>query len=86
MIRIDCVGLRCPLPILELGRRVAGLEPGELVELLSDDPAAEVDVAAFCRLQGHELVETRRRDAGVTAYVVRLAPSQASASSAAGSP
>ena len=58
-----------------------GVEPGlqkdgveaHLQELLATDPAARSDVAAFCRMRGHELVETVDEDTGVTAYLVRRA-------------
>ncbi len=48
----------CPVPIIRLARAAAPLPPGSLVELLTDDPAAEYDVPAWCRLRGHELVLT----------------------------
>ena len=45
---VDAVGLRCPMPVLELARRVtaAGLPDGSEVEVISDDPAAAADVPA----------------------------------------
>ena len=55
-LRLDCLGLKCPQPIIELARRIGEVEVGELVELLADDPAAEPDLAAWCRMRGHELV------------------------------
>jgi TusA-related sulfurtransferase len=48
----------CPVPIIRLARTAATLPAGSLVELLTDDPAAEYDVPAWCRLRGHELVGT----------------------------
>jgi len=55
-LRLDCRGQKCPQPIIELGRRIADVAVGELVELLADDPAAGPDVAAWCRMRGQELV------------------------------
>ena len=55
---LDCLGLKCPQPIIELARRIGEVEVGELVELLADDPAAEPDLAAWCRMRGQELVVT----------------------------
>ncbi len=51
---LDCRGMRCPLPIIELAKRIADLPPGARVRLLADDPAARADVPAWCRLTGHE--------------------------------
>ena len=53
---LDCLGLKCPQPIIELARRIGEVEVGELVELLADDPAAAPDLAAWCRMRGQELV------------------------------
>jgi tRNA 2-thiouridine synthesizing protein A len=55
-LSLDCLGLKCPQPIIELGRRIGEVEVGGLVELWTDDPAAEPDLAAWCRMRGQELV------------------------------
>ena len=55
---VDAVGLRCPMPVLELARRVtaAGLPDGSEVEVISDDPAAAADVPAWASMRGHAYV------------------------------
>lgn len=53
---VEARGVLCPVPIIRLARAAAALPPGTVVELLTDDPAAEHDVPAWCRLRGHELV------------------------------
>ena len=55
-LSLDCMGLRCPQPIIELARRIGEVDIGELVEIRADDPAAEPDLAAWCRMRGHQLV------------------------------
>jgi len=55
-LSLDCLGQKCPQPIIELARRIGEVEVGELVELRADDPAAEPDLAAWCRMRGQELV------------------------------
>ena len=55
-LTLDCLGLKCPQPIIEMARRIGEVEIGELVELLADDPAAGPDLAAWCRMRQHEVV------------------------------
>lgn len=55
-LTLDCLGQKCPQPIIELARRIGEVAVGEVVELLADDPAAAPDVAAWCRMRDHELV------------------------------
>jgi len=64
---LDCRGQRCPLPVIALARRVAEVVPGTTIRVLADDPAAAVDIPAWCRLRGHEYVG----EAAAHAYDVR---------------
>ena len=50
-MRLDCRGLRCPQPVIELAKAWPSVAVGETVELLSDDPASESDVPAWCRMR-----------------------------------
>lgn len=59
VVTVDCRGMRCPRPVVELARAASRLESGELL-LLADDPATEVDVPAWCRLRGASLVASGR--------------------------
>jgi tRNA 2-thiouridine synthesizing protein A len=54
-LSLDCRGMRCPRPIIELARHIGEVPPGALVEVLADDPAAAPDLAAWCRMRVHEL-------------------------------
>ncbi|HET9648600.1 MAG TPA: sulfurtransferase TusA family protein [Microlunatus sp.] len=56
-ITVDCRGMACPRPIIELARRMDEVASGDCVELLADDPAAEPDLIAWCRMRGQQLVE-----------------------------
>jgi tRNA 2-thiouridine synthesizing protein A len=56
VIEIDCRGKRCPLPVIALARRMAAAQPGDVVRVLADDPAAANDIPAWCRLKGQEFL------------------------------
>jgi tRNA 2-thiouridine synthesizing protein A len=53
---LDVVGLLCPLPVLRTARTVAGLPAGTLLEVVGSDPLMQLDLAAWCARQGHEVV------------------------------
>jgi tRNA 2-thiouridine synthesizing protein A len=56
MVVIDCLGQRCPLPVIALAKRIRDVEVGEVIRVLADDPAAANDLRAWCRMTGHEFV------------------------------
>ena len=56
---LDVRGLLCPLPVIRAQDRIAGLAPGALLDVLATDPGTLQDVPAWCRVHGHQLVETQ---------------------------
>ena len=56
MITLDCLGQRCPLPVIALAKALPGVPVGEVVRVLADDPAAANDIPAWCRMKGQELI------------------------------
>lgn len=57
-VELDERGRLCPLPVIALARAAADAAPGTVLRLLADDPAAGSDVAAWCRMRGHDLLRT----------------------------
>jgi tRNA 2-thiouridine synthesizing protein A len=53
---LDCLGQRCPLPVIALARAIGSVPIGGVIRVLADDPAAGNDLAAWCRMRGHEFV------------------------------
>ena len=57
---IDGGDRSCVRLLLELRGHLAGLEPGTVVHLIAGDPAAPIDLPAWCHSSGNELLELRR--------------------------
>lgn len=68
---IDCRGRRCPLPILDLARHISDVAVGEIITVEADDPAAAPDIAAWCRMRGHDFLGTDTAADGTPAYRVQ---------------
>lgn len=50
---IDARGLKCPLPVLKMEKRLADMRPGAVLIVLATDPMAKVDIPLHCRQHGH---------------------------------
>jgi len=57
-IEVDARGLRCPLPVVRLAEAARDAPAGACIVVLASDPAARYDIPAWCRMRGHELLET----------------------------
>ena len=69
-VTLDCVGRRCPLPVIELAGRFRDVPVGGTVTVLADDPAARLDIPAWCRMRGQDYLG-ESAVGGVPAYTVR---------------
>ena len=57
---LDARGLLCPLPVIRTQDRVSGLRPGERLRVRCTDPGTESDIPAWCRINGHRIVDIER--------------------------
>lgn len=55
METLDCKGLTCPMPMVELTKKIRKMRAGETLELISDDPHSREDIEAWCKRTGNEL-------------------------------
>lgn len=68
---VDTTGTACPIPLIRLAKAVQGAVAGTVIELLSDDEGAKVDVPVWCRMKGQELIAREDRERG-WAFLVRV--------------
>ena len=71
MITLDQRGRRCPLPVIELAKRIGDVPAGDLIAVAADDPAARLDIPAWCRMRGHTYAGETAAPDGVPVYSVR---------------
>jgi len=57
-LSLDCRGMKCPQPIIEVARHIREVQVGAILQLLADDPAAGPDLAAWCRMRGQTLIDS----------------------------
>lgn len=69
---LDCQRLLCPMPVIRVQDRVQQMRPGDELEAVCTDPGALSDIPAWCRINGHAVVETRSAD-DLFYVVVRIA-------------
>jgi TusA-related sulfurtransferase len=68
--QIDCTGLFCPMPIVKTREAIKQMARGQVLEMLSDDPASEPDMKSWSQITGNELLSIDRDDA-VFRFLVR---------------
>lgn len=55
---LDARGLKCPLPVLKLEKRIGEMRAGAVLTVLATDPIAKIDIPLYCAQNGHGCVVT----------------------------
>jgi tRNA 2-thiouridine synthesizing protein A len=50
--------LLCPLPVIRTQDKVKQLKAGDQLEVICTDPGVMQDIPAWCRINGHKVLET----------------------------
>jgi tRNA 2-thiouridine synthesizing protein A len=67
---VDTKGMACPMPIVKAKKALDGLEPGEIMEVLSTDKGSINDFQAWVKQTKHELIKHEEEN-GVYKFMIR---------------
>lgn len=71
---VDALGTWCPVPLAMSREAVARMRPGDVLELLADDPMVFLDIPAWCHDAGHEVLSMDQRRDIITTRIRVAAP------------
>lgn len=66
---LDCMGLYCPMPIVKTSERIKKMKTGEVLEVVADDKGIKLDMPAWCKTTGHELLGLEEKGGEIKVYV-----------------
>jgi len=56
--QLDARRMFCPMPVIRTQDKIKELEVDDTLEVVSSDPGALNDIPAWCRINGHIVLET----------------------------
>lgn len=59
---LDARNLLCPMPVIRTQDRILDLTGGDILEVVSTDPGTLHDIPAWCRINGHRVIDSRQQD------------------------
>jgi len=63
---LDARRLLCPLPVIRTQDKVKTLNSGDVLTIYCTDPGVMQDIPAWCRINGHQVMETHSEDGEYT--------------------
>ena len=56
---LDARRMLCPMPVIKTQDKVNELSEGDQLTVFCTDPGALNDIPAWCRINGHKVIETK---------------------------
>ena len=69
--QLDARNSLCPMPVIKTQNKVNELKAGDTLEVTCTDPGALNDIPAWCRINGHEIIDTAENN-GVVVINIRV--------------
>ena len=58
---LDCMGLLCPMPVVNTALRLEEMKDGEVLEIVADDKGIKKDMPAWCEATGQEFLGVEQK-------------------------
>ena len=70
-VRLNCSGMQCPGPIMEVFKTMKELQEGECLEVTASDPGFAKDIVSWCRRTGNTLLLNEEKNGEYVALLCR---------------
>lgn len=69
---LDAKGLSCPMPVLKTKKAIVSMQPGQVLKVMTTDPASKADVPALIKRLGHEVISIEQHNGEFSFYIRKL--------------
>ena len=70
-IDLDCWGMFCPMPIVQLKKATKNMQPGQVLRLVATDPGSKRDVPAWAEKTENMILDSSEEDKELT-FIIRV--------------
>lgn len=68
---VNCCGLQCPGPIMEVFKSMKEMDEGEMLEVTASDPGFGKDIVSWCKRTGNTLMSNENKNGAVVALIMK---------------
>ena len=69
---LDCLGLYCPEPVFRTRQELDKMGVNDVLEVLADDPAAEMDIKSLVKRTGNKILKVEKENNVLRVVIKKL--------------
>ena len=69
-VKLDLVGLKCPVPVLKLAKKIREINKGNILKVEVDDPKANNDFEELARNINIKILQKKKKDNNVFIFLI----------------
>ena len=69
-VKLDLVGLKCPVPVLKLAKKIREINKGNILKVEVDDPKADNDFEELARNINIKILQKKKKDNNVFIFLI----------------
>jgi tRNA 2-thiouridine synthesizing protein A len=70
--QLNCLRMFCPMPVIKTKVELEKLQVGQVLEIIADDPAAELDLPSLAKSTGQEVVAVEKTDKDIHVFIKKI--------------
>jgi len=70
-VELDCKGMFCPMPLVQLKKATKNMQPGQVLRLVATDPGSKRDVPAWAEKTGNMILGSSEEDKEFT-FIIKV--------------
>ena len=68
-VQVDCIGLFCPMPIVNTAKKIKEMREGQVLEVIADDEGIKQDMPNWARMTGNEFLGIEEKNGQYHVFV-----------------
>ena len=70
--QLNCLRMFCPMPVIKTKVELEKLQVGQILEIIADDPAAELDLPSLAKSTGQEVVAVEKKNKEIRVFIKKV--------------
>lgn len=71
-VKLDLIGLKCPIPVLKIAKKIREIKVGNVLKVDVDDPKADYDIEELAKSINIKILNKEKQNRIITFFIEKI--------------